>query len=124
MSPLIDRLTTDLGWPLLDSLEDFEAYIASPGAHAIFVPGDPTRNLESNDVAVILPELVMHHQRAFDAAVAGTAIEAQIRELAKTFQTPSLLFYRDGAFLGAIPKVRDWDDYMTRIAHILQPEAA
>ena len=119
---LIDRLTTELGWPRLTTLDAAQAFTARDGAHCLFVPGDPARNLESADVAVILPELRMAFQHAFDCAVVDDAIEAPLREQTGVLKTPSLLFFRDGRFLGGIPKVRDWDDYMTRIPRVLAAE--
>ncbi|KAA8616240.1 thioredoxin domain-containing protein [Salipiger aestuarii] len=122
--PLIDRLVTDFDWPRLSTMHDVAAFVAAPGAHCLFVPGDPRRNLESADVAVILPELHMTFQRAFDCAVVADAIETQVRTAANVLKTPSLIFYRDGLPLGGIPKVRDWDDYIARIPRILNPRAA
>lgn len=118
MTPF-QRLTDDLHWPALDSLPAFEAFVAAPGAHAVFIPGDRQRNLESADVAVILPELVMSFQGRFDAAVAGDAIEEAVRARVNSFQTPNILFFRDGDFIGDIPKVRDWTDYIARVTQIL-----
>ena len=122
--PLIDRLTRDLGWPHLASLADVAALAASPGTHVVFVPGDPVRNLESADVAVILPELRQAFQGRFDCAVADAAIEDALREATGVLKTPSLIFYRDGQMIGAIPKVRDWSDYVTRIPQILAASGA
>ncbi|WP_417249141.1 hydrogenase accessory protein [Celeribacter sp.] len=123
--PLIDRLTTEMGWPRLATRPELEAFITSPGAHALFVPGDPKRNLETADVAVILPELKLAFQGKFDCAVVDDAIETELREETKVLKTPSIIFYRDGALIGALPKVRDWDEYMTRIAQIIaRPVAA
>ena len=117
--PLIDRLVTDFGWPRLATMADVAAFAQGPGAHCLFVPGDPKRNLESADVAVILPELHMAFQRAFDCALVDDAIEAALRERTGVLKTPSLIFFRDGVCLGGIPKVRDWDDYMARVPQIL-----
>lgn len=122
--PLIDRLTRDLGWPRLSSLDEVAAHAATPGTHVVFVPGDPVRNLESADVAVILPELRQAFQGRFDCAVADAAIEDALREATGVFKTPSLIFYRDGQMIGAIPKVRDWSDYVTRIPQILAAPGA
>ncbi|WP_138471902.1 hydrogenase accessory protein [Poseidonocella sp. HB161398] len=122
--PLIDRLTGELGWPCLGSAAEAEAFAAAPGWHVIFVPGDPVRNLETADVAVILPELHMAFQRAFDCAVAGDGAESGLRHATGVLKTPSLLFYRDGAFVSGIAKVRDWDDYMRRVQSILSRPAA
>ncbi|WP_145106866.1 hydrogenase accessory protein [Cereibacter sediminicola] len=117
--PLIARLETDLGWPRLRSMEEVETFTARPGAHCLFIPGDSARNLETADAAVVLPELVMTFQRAFDAAVVDEAIEAALRERTRALRTPSFLFYHEGRYLGAIEKIRDWGDYTTRIPQIL-----
>ncbi|KCV81285.1 hydrogenase-1 expression HyaE [Actibacterium atlanticum] len=123
--PLIDRLSSEMGWQDLNDRDALDAFIQQPGAHALFVPGDPKRNLETADVAVILPELKMAFQGQFDCAVVGDDIETELRQETKVLKTPSLIFYRDGQMIGNIPKVRDWDEYMVRIAQILaQPVAA
>lgn len=117
--PLVSRLTNDLGYPMLDDPAALALWLDRPGTHLVFVPGDAARNLETPDVAIILPELHMAFQRAFDCAVAGDAIEAKLREDTGVLKTPSLIFFRDGACLGGIARVRDWDDYMARIPRIL-----
>lgn len=123
--PLISRLSDEFGWPNLASQSDITEFVSRPGWHVLFVPGDVRRNLETPDVAVILPELKMAFQGRFDCAVVDDAIEADLREATGVLKTPSLIFYRDGVFEAGIPKVRDWDDYMTRITQILaRPLAA
>ncbi|EBA05810.1 hydrogenase accessory protein [Sagittula stellata] len=123
--PLITRLTTEFGWPRFEDMGSLEDWRGGAGAHVLFVPGDPARNLETADVAVILPELRQAFQGRFDCAVCGDAIEEQVRNETKVFKTPSLIFWRAGEMIGAVPKVRDWDDYMARVAHILSlPVAA
>ncbi|MBT9384206.1 hydrogenase accessory protein [Pseudooceanicola sp. CBS1P-1] len=122
--PLVTRLTTELGWPALDDIGSFDAWAASPGVHVAFVPGDAARNLETPDVAIILPELRMTFQNAFDCAVIGDAIEATLREDSGVLKTPALIFYHDGICLGGIARVRDWDDYMARIPRFLSAPAA
>ena len=122
--PLIDRLSIDLGWPCLVEEDEVLAFIARPGVHVLFVPGNWRRNLETADVAVILPELHSVFQGRFDCAVVGEAMESGVKESSKVHKTPSLIFYRDGICLGGIAKVRDWDDYMVRIARFLDTSIA
>ncbi len=117
--PLIDRLTTELGWPCLAHEDAILAWVARPGTHVLFVPGDAKRNLETADVAVILPELVTAFQGRFDCAVVAEAAENGVKESSGVNKTPSLIFYRAGVCLGGIPKVRDWDDYMARVTRFL-----
>lgn len=122
--PLIARLSSELDWPCLTSLDAVQDFITAPGLHVLFVPGDPVRNLESADVAVILPELRLAFQNLFDCAVVSDSIEAAVREAAKAFQTPNLIFFESGRQIGDIPKVREWGDYLTRISLILNTSLA
>ncbi|PWJ21848.1 hydrogenase accessory protein [Jannaschia seohaensis] len=124
MHPLIDRLTSELGYPRFETLEACAAWASRPGLHVVFVPGDPKRNLESADVAVILPELHAAFQRRFDCAVAGDAMEEALRKETVVFKTPSLIVFRDGRMVGGIPKVRDWDDYVARLSHLTSTPVA
>lgn len=119
MHPLLSRLVGELGWPHLHSMTEVEAFLARPGAHCLLIPGDPARNLETADAAVILPELRMVFQNAFDCALVGDAIEADLRERHNVLKTPGFLFFRNGQLQGAIAKIRDWDDYMARVPAIL-----
>ncbi len=122
--PLIERLTTELDWPHLSTEDEILAWLSRPGVHVLFVPGDARRNLETADVAVILPELHRAFQGRFDCAVVADEMQTNVKESSGVFKTPSLIFYRDGACLGGIPKVRDWDDYMARIARFLDLQMA
>lgn len=123
--PLITRLITEFGYPHLETMADVSSFVEAPGVHVIFVPGDVSRNLETPDVAVILPELHQAFQGCFDCAVAGDPVEVELREAARVFKTPSLIFFREGQAIAGIPKVRDWSDYVDRITQILSlPVAA
>lgn len=122
--PLVARLTAELGWPLLSTPADLAAYAEAPGTHCVFVPGEADRNLETPDVAVILPELRQAFQGRFDCAVATGGAEEAAKAAAGAHKTPSLVFFRAGRCLGALPKVRDWGDYMARIPQILGLAAA
>jgi hydrogenase-1 operon protein HyaE len=121
LHPLIARLSSELGYPRLDTMEKVRDFIDRSGQHCLFIPGDARRNLETADAAVILPELRQAFQMAFDCAVVDDAIEADLRETYRALKTPGFLFFREGTYLGAIEKVRDWSDYLGRITHIMQP---
>lgn len=122
--PLIARRTTELGWPSLADMAEVDALAARPGTHVPLVPGDPAKNLETADAAVIVPEVAAAFAGAFDCAVVAPGIERATRERFEVWPTPSMIFLRDGACLGAIPKVRDWDDYLERTRLILSGRAA
>ena len=118
-SPLLRRLVDELGWPELQSAEALEAFLARPGLVALFVPGDPAKNLETNDAAVILPELVTAFSGAFTCALVADPIERAVRQRFDVWPTPSLIFVEGGEIRGAIPRVRDWDDYLARARMIV-----
>lgn len=122
--PLIARLETEHRYPRLATLQALADHLARPGLHCLFIPGDPRRNLETADAAVILPELAQAFQHRFDCALIDDAIEAAVRERHRALKTPGLLFFHGPRFLGAIEKVRDWSDYLARITHILSHETA
>ncbi|WP_339109207.1 hydrogenase accessory protein [Thioclava sp. GXIMD4216] len=117
--PLVQRLSNEFSYPRLATLEAVADFTAQEGVHCLFVPGDSKRNLETPDAAVVLPELRMAFQNLFDCAVIDDAIEAELRQQTRALKTPGFLFYRDGVYLGAIEKIRDWDDYIARTSHIL-----
>jgi len=118
--PLITRLTAEFGYPRLHSMSDVAEFTNRPGVHCLFIPGDARRNLETADAAVILPELRLAFQNAFDCAVVDDAIEADLREKYRALKAPGFLFFRSADYLGGIEKVRDWSDYLARTTHILQ----
>ena len=122
-SPLIDRLTDEFGWPRLDSMEAVQGFVVGPGEHCLFVPGDPAKNLETNDVAVILPEIVTAFQGRFDCAVIDASIEQEVRVQYDAWVTPGLVFVREGQIIGKVTRVQDWDDYLKAIVAILQGQA-
>jgi len=117
--PLIARLTDEFDYPVLTSMAEVADFTDVPGMHVIFVPGDVRRNLETPDVAVILPELQQAFQGQFDCAVAGDDVDIELRETTEVRKTPSLIFYRDGHLVGGIPKVRDWAEYIERINQLI-----
>ena len=85
--------------------------------------GDPVRFPEALDVAVVLPELC----RQFDPAASGrfrVGIVPRLVEdaLARRYAVqrwPSLVFLRDGGYLGTVSGMKDWDDYLREIGTVL-----
>lgn len=122
--PLMQRLIGELGWPLLSDRFELEAWLAEGGMRCVFAPGEIDKNLETADACVILPELRAGFKNAFECAVAAPDLDLSIRQETKTYKAPGFLFYRDGAFIDAISKIRDWDDYVTRIGAILNVQNA
>ncbi|WP_346891767.1 hydrogenase-1 expression HyaE [uncultured Roseibium sp.] len=116
--------------PLLQSIIDREGYTVvthdtldeMAQTHdfvMLFFAGDAARLAESNDVAVVLPEL--------DKALGGNVTplivsrdserELQRRYLFNAF--PAIVFLRRGDYLGVLQGILDWADYQVQIPEIL-----
>lgn len=124
-SPSLERLTQRLGilqarhgYALLDG-DSFAAYVDAPGACLILFAEDPARVPETWDLTIILPEAVAR----LDAAVrVGVLAPAAARLLAPRYGIriwPALLALRDGAYLGCIEGLKDWNAYARLIPELL-----
>lgn len=118
--PLIERLLTTHGYPLLDTGTLAAALIDhAPAATVLFCTEDPHRFDETLDVAVVLPELA----RAFDGRLRPAVIARGIEKAVQSrygFRTwPALVFVRPEGWLGTIEGVRNWDDFLRETAAIL-----
>ncbi len=119
LPPLIRLLLSRPGCDYLDAL-NLDRVLTRAGTMALFLTEDPKRYPETNDVAVVLPELIAAHNGAFRVAVVDRELEKRLQESYQITIWPSLVFLRDGRYLGTIAKMRDWSEYMTLIAGILQ----
>ncbi|OYV38923.1 MAG: hypothetical protein B7Z80_08760 [Rhodospirillales bacterium 20-64-7] len=113
LTPALQRL---FGRPDIVQIsgENIEAFIAH-GDCVLFFTGDAVRYPEIDDVAVILPELMVAFHKRFKVGAINPDTE---RAIAKRFQVgirPSLVFLREGVTLGVLPRVRDWAVYLDEI---------
>ncbi|MDO6460940.1 hypothetical protein Q4485_09550 [Granulosicoccaceae sp. 1_MG-2023] len=115
--PLIDRLTDELGYPLLTA--DNREALSTSGTVCLFFSEDPKRYPEALDVAVVLPELVKAFDNSFTPVVVARGYDRELQREYGFRQWPALVFLRDGDYLGAIEKIRDWADYKDEIPAIL-----
>lgn len=126
-SALIRALTEKHGLPVVDanSVEAFLAPAASEPAHAIlFFTGDPKQRSESDDVAVVLPQILAAFPGQLRAAIVARAAEDALKGRFHVVVAPSLAITRGAAPLGVIPKIKDWSDYQRLIRAALAPDAA
>lgn len=120
-TPLIEALVSQHGFTRVDETTIDEFGRAHDHA-LLFFPGDAERLVESNDVAVILPEIMkVYRTRIAPAVVAKNAERAlQRRYLFNAF--PAIVFLRRGGYLGHLSRVLDWQDYLSEIPQILARE--
>ncbi|MDQ7074178.1 MAG: hydrogenase-1 expression HyaE [Gammaproteobacteria bacterium] len=121
-SPLIQILYKELGYPLLTE-KNLAEFLKQEGTVVLFCSEDPKRFPEANDVAVVLPELVNVFAGQFVPAVVDRSLEKTMKSRYDILIWPSLVFLRQGKFLGKINKIQDWSDYMERIPEILARDA-
>lgn len=114
---LIDKLL-DAGAPHL-SPEDIDLFIAPAGLRVIFVTGDPVKLLDSVDLAVVLPELMRRFEGQISAGVCQRDAEAAMASRFGADVKPALVFFASGQHLGTIPRVRDWDEYITKVTDFM-----
>lgn len=117
-APLVARLVEAHGasWVGLDTLADF---LARPGDQVLFFHGDPVRFPEVLDVAVVLPELRKSFGQRFGIGVATRADEDALAARFAVARWPSLLFLRDGQYVGVVAGMLDWTDYLSAVQKLL-----
>ncbi len=126
MSALIAALTTRHGLPVVDAetLDAFLTPAAGEPQHALlFFTGDPDQRSDSGDVAVVLPELLAAFPGRYRAAVVARPAEAALKARCRVEVLPSLVVLRGASVLDVLPRIRDWSDYLDRLAAALRPDA-
>ncbi len=124
-SALIKNMIEQYNYPVLD-MQNFDDFIQSQQECVLFFTENPTRFPESDDVCMILPELVREYGGRFQAAVIDQSAQRKLQGRYAFSEWPSLVFLRKGQFLGVISRVQDWNDYILKINELLtsQPKPA
>ena len=112
---LLDRLTTDLGYPLLTDPASLAAFATPQENTVIFLPANPLHYPETLDVAIVLPEFLKVFRGRLSAGVADMNFARELAAKYAITEWPALLFLRRGEYLGSIARMRDWDIYLTKI---------
>ena len=121
--PLIQKLFDEYDYVEIDA-DNHDEFVDRPGITVLFFAGDPEQHREATDVAVVLPELVKAFggrlQPGVVADFRGAGMALQRRYGFKAW--PTLVFLREGGYLGAISRVQNWTDYLQSAAEILKRE--
>jgi hydrogenase-1 operon protein HyaE len=121
-TPLIEALVARHGFAVVDE-PSLDSFLNANEHSVLFFPGDAERLVESNDVAVILPEIKKVFGNRLAPALVAKASERQLQRRFRFNAFPSLVFMRRGGYLGVLSRVLDWSDYMSEIPAILAREA-
>ena len=116
-APLIDRLTHELNYPLLD-LSNIDEFLSQNAYSVLFFTQDINRFPESNDVAVVLPELIPLFPQIKPALIARND-ERKLQSLYGFRSWPALVFMKGNEYLGVMTGIQDWSDYLNEIPAIL-----
>jgi hydrogenase-1 operon protein HyaE len=126
MSSLIKALASRHAIPTVDE-HSIDAFLAPAEGECpntlLFFTGDPTQRNESNDVAVVLPQLLQAFRGHLRAAVVARSAETALQPRFHVKILPSLVMTRAAAPLGVLPRIRDWADYVATLQALLDPEA-
>lgn len=115
---LVERLLARPATQLVDH-RTLDAWLEAAGDGVLFFSGDPVRFPEGADVAVVLPELLAALGENLRIGVVARADEDAVARRVGVQHWPSLVFLRDGAYLGTVAGMRDWDVYLREIAQVL-----
>jgi hydrogenase-1 operon protein HyaE len=117
-SVLFEKLLARPGFSKLDA-GNLEEERQQPGLLMLFCTGDPQQRPEGQDLAIILPELVQAFSARFRVGIVASDIEATVQQCYGIEQWPSLVLLRDGDYVGSIPRLRDWAEYLQEIGLLL-----
>jgi hydrogenase-1 operon protein HyaE len=118
-SPSIERLIRESGLPVLD-MNTHDDFVGRPGESILFFAGDPGRFSESNDVAVILPELLKTFAGRLRGAVVGREAEKALAARYGVNRWPTLVVVRAGDYLGQIAGMQDWPVFAQQVQAMLE----
>ena len=118
--PAFQRLWGKEGFERLNE-DNIKEFTGGPGLRLIVFADNPTTFKESIDMAVIAPEIAKVFQaylsgRGFTDPQVGRAIASRLG----LTRLPAVGFYRNGAWLGALQGLKNWDEYISGLAEIGQ----
>ena len=98
---------------------NFDAWTKTSGRSLLLFLEDPGRFKETLDLAVIVPELCRAFPGRFNV---GVLLPGAARELAVRYgfrRWPAFVILSDGKYVGAVDGLRNWDEYLTEVARLL-----
>jgi hydrogenase-1 operon protein HyaE len=117
-SQMLRNMIEKHGYPVLDQ-NALDAFARERDAVVLFFAGNPLQFPESDDVAVVLPELLKAFGGRLQAALIERKAETALQSRYGFGTWPALVFLRRGQYLGVITQVRNWDEYLLEIERLL-----
>jgi hydrogenase-1 operon protein HyaE len=117
-SPLIQALIDKHHYVLVTE-QNIDSFLQSHDEVVLFFTENPNHFPESNDVAVILPEIVKQYQQRLTVAVVDEQSERALQKRYAFNKWPALVFLRRGEYLGAITGMQNWSDFTGEFQRLL-----
>jgi hydrogenase-1 operon protein HyaE len=117
-SPLLASLIARHGYQQVDE-NSLDAVADEHPLAMLLLAGDWWRLAESDDLAVVVPELDKALGGHVKVLVAARAAERAFQRRFHFASFPALVFMAAGDYLGALEGIRDWADYLREIPEIL-----
>jgi len=121
--PLIARLFDKHGYEDIDAA-NIDTFVQRRGHALLVFTEDPLRVKETLDIAVIVPELSQAFAGLFRV---GVLLPPAARTLQARYgfrRWPAFVVLRDGAYVGAVEGLRNWDEYLQEVERLLDAEPA
>jgi len=115
------RALVEAGFPRVDET-NLETLANSHRHLLLFFTEDPAQFPESDDVAVVLPQLLQAFDGRLQAAVVDRACERRLHGRFPFDGWPALVLLRDGEYVGSIARMREWAVYLSEIERLLRAE--
>jgi len=121
LHPLLEQLVSRHGFTALD-LDSLDTFIEAPGHAMIVFTEDPLRYRETLDLAVIAPEVARAFAGRFRLGVLYPEVARKVALRFGFARWPALVVLRDGAYVGSIDGLRNWDEYLEETSRLLLSE--
>ena len=123
LHPLIAQLFTKHGFAAVTAA-DLDAFVSERGHALLVFTEDPLRVKETLDLAVIVPELARAFAGRFRVGVLLPDAARQVHPRYGFRRWPAFVVLRDGAYVGAVDGLLNWDEYLETVARLLDAPPA
>jgi len=120
-TPIVDEMIEKYAYPVVNE-ESLETFQSENEQVVLFFTENGNNYPETNDVAIILPELMKRYKGRLAAAVVHRESERPLQLRYRFKGYPALVFLRRDEYLGTISKVRDWKEYIDEFDAMLAAE--
>lgn len=116
-SPIIQNMLNTHGYTQITE-ENYLEFINAHTQVVLFFAEDPKRYPESDDVAMVLPEILKEYSD-MQGAIVSQEFEHALQKRFDFTRWPALAFFSQGQYRGAITGIQNWEDYLQQIPALL-----